>query len=357
MPNYLEFEKPIAKLEAQVAHLEADQREKSVDCSSEIQKIRDNIVQLQRKRFKNLTAWETVQVARHPDRPLVSDYINTLVKDFRELHGDRRHGDDPAIAAGFGRIGGQRVMLIGHRKGKDTRDKINCYFGCAHPEGYRKALMKMRLAEKFGLPIVCLVDTPGAYPGIGAEERGIAEAIAHNLMQMFRLRTPIVAVVIGEGGSGGALGIGIADRVALLQYSYYSVASPEACSAILWKSAAEVERAAEALQLTAPQLKKAGVIDEVLPEPLGGAHRNPQETARTIEQFIVRSLRTLGRLDIDTLLAQRHEKYARIGRVQEPPSAAAAAPVEKPSTRAKPSRKTAGKKTTKKKRSKSNAKK
>ena len=231
----LEFEKPISKLEKQINELVGVQEAKGIDYAHEINDLRQNLTSLLRKTYANLTAWETVQVARHPNRPQTRDYIDMIVKDFDELHGDRRYGDDKTIVAGMGRIGGHKLMLIGHHKGRDTKEKIACNFGCAHPEGYRKALAKMQFAEKFGLPIVTLIDTPGAYPGIGSEERGVAEAIAVNLREMSRLRTPIVCIVIGEGGSGGALGIGVGDRLAMMQYAWYSVISPEGCSGILWK--------------------------------------------------------------------------------------------------------------------------
>ena len=232
----LEFEKPLIKMEQEIQRLEASQSESGRDYRTEIDAIRKQLRAALDKAYGNLSAWETVLVARHPRRPLFRDYVQLITKDFCELHGDKLHGDDRALITGFARIAGQRVMLMGHHKGRDTREKIEANFGCAHPEGYRKALQKMKLAEKFGVPIVCLVDTPGAYPGVGAEERGIANAIAVNLMEMSRLRTPVIAAVIGEGGSGGALGIAVADRVAVMQYAYYSVISPEGCAAILWKS-------------------------------------------------------------------------------------------------------------------------
>ncbi|HEY8668868.1 MAG TPA: acetyl-CoA carboxylase carboxyltransferase subunit alpha, partial [Tepidisphaeraceae bacterium] len=272
----------------------------------------------------NLSAWETVQVARHPQRPLFKDYVELICREFRELHGDRHYGDDAAIKCGLARMAGQKVMLIGHHKGRDTKEKVQCYFGLAHPEGYRKALRCMKLAEKFGLPVVTFIDTPGAYPGIGAEERGQAESIARNLMEMSRLRTPIIAVVTGEGGSGGALGIGIADRVAMMQYAWYSVISPEACSAILFKGNESAPQLAESLKLTSKDLKQFGVIDTVIPEPLGGAHRDPHTTAHNLEQYVAKTLRDLKRCKVENLLERRYEKFRNLGVVAEPQKRATA---------------------------------
>ncbi|MEI8194898.1 MAG: acetyl-CoA carboxylase carboxyltransferase subunit alpha, partial [Phycisphaerae bacterium] len=250
----LEFEKPILKMERQINELVAQQEQKGVDYAVEIQDLRKSLTALLRKTYANLTPWETVQVARHPARPQTRDYIDLIVKDFDELHGDRHYGDDKTMVTGVGRIGGHKVMLVGHHKGRDTKEKIACNFGCAHPEGYRKALAKMQFAEKYRLPIVTFIDTPGAYPGLGSEERGVAEAIAVNLREMSLLRVPIVCVVIGEGGSGGALGIGVGDRLAMLQYAWYSVISPEGCSGILWKGGENAPDAAEALKLTSKHL-------------------------------------------------------------------------------------------------------
>src|SRR5438046_2699736 len=258
--HVLEFEKPLSKLEEQILELEAMQAAKGVDYTKELRQLRTNYTSLLRKTYDKLSAWETVQVARHPQRPLFKDYVELICREFREIHGDRQFGDDPAIMCGLARMAGHKVMLIGHHKGRDTKEKLRCQFGLAHPEGYRKALRCMKLAEKFGLPVVTLIDTPGAYPGIGAEERGQAESIARNLMEMSRLRTPIITVVTGEGGSGGALGIGVGDRVAMMEYAWYSVISPEGCSGILWKGADNAADAAEALRLTSGQLKQLGVI-------------------------------------------------------------------------------------------------
>ncbi len=309
----LPFEQPAVDLEKQIAALQA--REDADKYAEELSSLRRNRDSLLAKIYASLSAWDTVRVARHPARPQSSDYIELICRDFRELHGDRRFGDDPAIITGFGRIGPHKVMLIGHQKGKTTQEKITCHFGCTHPEGYRKALAKMKLAEKFGLPIVTLIDTPGAYPGLKAEERGQAEAIAVNLREMSRLRTPIVCVVIGEGGSGGALGIGIGDRVAMLEHAWYSVISPEGCAAILWKTADEQTNAtaANALALTSKDNLDNGLIDELIKEPLGGAHRHPQAAADSVAAWIVDGLRELRRFKPETLVRRRYEKFRRIG--------------------------------------------
>jgi acetyl-CoA carboxylase carboxyl transferase subunit alpha len=256
-----------------------------------------------------------VQVARHRDRPQTTDYINLIFDEFVELHGDRAIGDDRALRTGFARLGDYRVLIVGHQKGHTLKENAECLYGCAHPEGYRKALNKMELAAKFRLPIICLIDTPGAYPGIGAEERGQAQLIATNLLEMSRLATPIICVVIGEGGSGGALGIGIGDRVSMLQHAYYSVISPEGCAGILWKVATEETKpkAAEALRLTARDLERLGVIDDIIPEPLGGAHRDPRETANTLKTYLLRYLRELRHLAPEDLLEQRYQKFRRMG--------------------------------------------
>src|SRR5215218_6758914 len=258
--HVLEFEKPLARLEGQIHELEALQAQKQVDYTKELRHLRTNYTSLLRKTYENLSAWETVQVARHPQRPLFRDYVDLICREFREIHGDRLYGDDKAIKCGLARMAGHKVMLIGTHKGRDTKEKIECYFGLAHPEGYRKALRCMKVAEKYALPVVCLVDTAGAYPGIGAEERGQGESIARNLMEMSRLRTPIISVVCGEGGSGGALGIGVADRVAMMEFAWYSVISPEACSAILFKDGSGSAQLAESLKLTSRDLMKLGVI-------------------------------------------------------------------------------------------------
>jgi len=311
----LEFEKPLAEIESQIEAFENGAAPTGADVAKEIAELRKNHQQLLRKIYNGLTPWDTVRVARHPGRPQFRDYVRMLCKDFCELHGDRRFGDDPAIVCGFGRIGSVKCLLVGHHKGRDTQEKLACHFGCAHPEGYRKALAKMKLAEKFGLPIVTLVDTPGAYPGIGAEERGQAEAIAYNLREMSRLKTPIVSVIIGEGGSGGALGIAVADRVAMLQHSWYSVISPEGCAAILWKEANEQTNlaAAKALRLTAADNLRLGIVDEVIREPLGGAHRDPEQAAANVQKWVVDRLRELRRFKPANLPRRRYERFRKFG--------------------------------------------
>jgi acetyl-CoA carboxylase carboxyl transferase subunit alpha len=310
----LDFERPIARIEQQIAELTASQATPGRDCSKEIHELREALVALTKKTYANLTPWETVLVARHPRRPHSTDYIGMMVRDFVELHGDRSFRDDKAILTGFGRIGSHKVLLVAHRKGRETREKIDCCFGCAHPEGYRKAITKMQLAAKFNLPIVCLIDTPGAYPGVGAEERGQAYAIARNLMLMPKLPVPILCVVIGEGGSGGALGIGVGDRLALMENAYYSVISPEGGAAILWKSGTYAEQAAAALKITAKDLKALGIIDDVVPEPLGGAHRNPAEAGANLQRFINKALKDLKRMKPDVLLQRRYAKIREMGR-------------------------------------------
>ena len=309
----LSFEQPMLQLERQIQELVVIQEQKGVDYSAEIMRLRDNLTALLKKTYDNLTAWETVQVARHPGRPQTRDYIDLIVKEFEELHGDRRYGDDNAIVTGTGRIGSHKVMLLGHQKGRNTKEKIACNFGCAHPEGYRKALLKMQLAAKFKLPIVSFIDTPGAYPGLGSEERGVAEAIALNLREMAVLPTPIVCIVIGEGGSGGALGIGVGDRLAMLQYAWYSVISPEGCSGILWKGSANAADAAESLKLTSKDLKQIGIVDDVIREPLGGAHRNPRAAGEALERYIDRVLRELKAVDAAELVDQRYARLRKYG--------------------------------------------
>jgi len=316
--HVLEFERPLCKLEEQIIELESLQSQKQVDYSKELRQLRLNYSSLLRKTYDNLSPWETVQVARHPQRPILRDYIEIICREFREIHGDRRYGDDYAIVTGLARMGGHKVMLIGHHKGRDTKEKLKCFWGMAHPEGYRKALRCMKLAEKFGLPVVCLIDTMGAYPGIGAEERGQAESIARNMMEMSRLRTPIVSVVCGEGGSGGALGIGVADRVAMLEFAWYSVISPESCSAILFKSGDGAAQLAGSLKLTSRDLKQLGVIDAIIAEPLGAAHRDPHGAAHALEQYLSKTLKELKRFKIENLLEKRYDKFRGQGEVLEP---------------------------------------
>jgi acetyl-CoA carboxylase carboxyl transferase subunit alpha len=315
--HILEFEKPLARLEGQIHELEALQTHKQVDYTKELRHLRSNYTSLLRKTYEGLSAWETVQVARHPQRPLFKDFVEMICREFRELHGDRLYGDDRAIKCGLARLAGHKVMLIGTHKGRDTKEKIECYFGLAHPEGYRKALRCMKLAEKYSLPVVCLVDTAGAYPGIGAEERGQAESIARNLMEMSRLRTPIITVITGEGGSGGALGLAVADKVAMMEFAWYSVISPEGCSGILWKGSENAADAAEALKLTSKHLIKLGVIDTVVPEPLGGAHRDPHAAAHNLEQYLGKTIRDLKRTKVENLLERRYEKFRSLGEYVE----------------------------------------
>ncbi len=311
--HVLEFEKPIAKMEHEIHRLDALQAESGRDYSEVIAGIRGQLHNALRQSYAKLTAWEKVLVARHPRRPLTRDYIRMITQDFCELHGDKSYSDDQAVVCGFARLAGHRVMLIGHQKGRETREKIEVNFGCAHPDGYRKALHKMQIAAKFKVPVVCLVDTPGAYPGVEAEERGIARAIAVNLMEMSRLPTPIVAVVIGEGGSGGALGIAVADQVAVMEHAYYSVISPEGCAAILWKSGEYAAQAAEALRLTPQELKRLDLIDAIIPEPLGAAHRDPEVAAKSVSEWIGATLRDLRRLKTETLLRRRYERIRKLG--------------------------------------------
>ena len=319
----LEFEAPIVELEAKINELRSFSQTSAIDLSGQIEELENKCNEKKRAIYAHLTPWQKVQIARHPDRPLLTDYVQRMVTDFLELHGDRSYRDDPAILTGLGRVGERRVMLVGHRKGQSTREKIDCNFGCAHPEGYRKAMLKMRFAEKFNIPIVTFINTPGAYPGVGAEERGQAFVIAKNLMDMASLTVPIVSVVIGEGGSGGALGIGVGDRLLMLEHSYYSVISPEGCAAILWKDGAHASRAAEILKLTADDLSRFGIIDEVIPEPLGGAHRDRGQAIRSVEEAIARHLDELTPLDPIERREQRYEKYRRIGAFREKQNGAA----------------------------------
>jgi acetyl-CoA carboxylase carboxyl transferase subunit alpha len=311
--DYFDFEEAVAQFDQQIDELRRLSSVKGIDYSAEIRQLEQNkVVELHRV-FDNLSAWQTVQVARHPKRPLLGDFLDLMVNDFCELHGDRAFGDDKAIMTGFGHIGREKVLLIGQNKGRDTKEKIACNFGCANPEGFRKALQKMKLAEKYGLPVVTIIDTPGAYPGIGAEERGIAQAIAVNLMEMSRLKVPIISIVIGEGCSGGALGVGVADRLAIMQFAYYSVISAEGCAAILWRDGAQAPMAAEAMRLTSRDLYKLKLVDAIIPEPIGGAHRNTREAVYNVEQYITTTLRELKRLKTDKLLEQRYLKLRSLG--------------------------------------------
>jgi acetyl-CoA carboxylase carboxyl transferase subunit alpha len=310
---HLDFEKAIAEVEQQIERLQGLARERGLDVSAELVSLERKLQSLKRDVFRNLSPIERVQVARHPRRPYTLDYLNLIFTDFVELHGDRLYRDDASIVGGWARLNGETVMVIGHQKGRDMKENLLRNFGMPHPEGYRKALRLMHQAEKFGRPVVTLIDTPGAYPGLGAEERGQAEAIARNLREMAALRVPSVAVVIGEGGSGGALAIGVADRVLMLENSVYSVISPEGCAAILWKSGAEREKAATALKLTAQDLFGLEVIDEVVPEPAGGAHSQWEQTAEALQAAIVRHLGELRELGVDELRTRRWEKYMAMG--------------------------------------------
>lgn len=335
----LDFEKPVLEIERQIEAAEGELRAATAGSAGGggvpaedvlkqpgVAELTGRIAELRTLREKKLaevygelSAWQTVRVARHPKRPQTRDYIESFCKDFCELHGDRRFGDDPAIVTGFARIGPRRVMVVGHQKGRTTQEKLECHFGCAHPEGYRKALAKMKLAEKYGVPIVTFVDTQGAYPGVGAEQRGQAEAIAVNMRAMSLLKVPIIAVVIGEGGSGGALGIAVADRVAMMQFAWYSVISPEGCAAILWKQANETTNsaAAEQLNLTAEDNLRLGIVDAVIREPLGGAHRDRAAAAVALEQYVLRTLPELLAQDTDSLVNRRYERFRKLGSYAE----------------------------------------
>jgi acetyl-CoA carboxylase carboxyl transferase subunit alpha len=313
----LDFEKPIAELERQIEDLKRLASQRALDVGREIAPLEAKLVELRSEIYRNLTPYQRVQVARHPRRPYALDYLNALVADFVELHGDRLFRDDPAIVGGLGRLAGRSVVVIGQQKGRDIKENLRRNFGMAHPEGYRKALRLMQLAERFRLPVVTLIDTPGAHPGLGAEERGQAEAIARNIEAMAVLKTPLVAVIIGEGGSGGALAIAVGDRVLMLENSIYSVISPEGCAAILWRDASLKERAAEALKLTAPDLMALELIDEIVPEPPGGAHADPDGTAAALGAALERHLAELAALPTDQLLRRRAEKYLRMGKFEE----------------------------------------
>jgi acetyl-CoA carboxylase carboxyl transferase subunit alpha len=315
MPDALDFEQPLLELETRIAELAA--RDETPALRDEIARLESRLARLREKTFAGLTAWQRTQVARHARRPHARDFYRLLFDDFLELHGDRVHGDDPAIVGGLARFGGRSIVALGHQKGRDTREKIARNFGMPHPEGYRKALRLMRLAEKFGKPVLTLIDTPGAYPGIGAEERGQAEAIARNLMAMAELRVPIIAVVTGEGGSGGALAIAVADRVFMLEHAVYSVISPEGCAAILWNDAAKAPEAAGLMRITAPDLLRFGVIDGIIPEPAGGAHRNFEAAAAAVRAVVRDSLAVLSDKSADVLVTERYEKFRRIGVFEE----------------------------------------
>ncbi len=316
-PNYLEFEQPIAELEAKIRELQFATDDAGINISDEVAKLQEKCKSMTESIFASLTPWQTAQMARHPQRPYSQFYIDQIFTDFDELHGDRLYADDSAIIGGVARLDGQPVMVIGHEKGRDTKEKIQRNFGMPRPEGYRKAKRLMELAERFSMPIITFIDTPGAYPGIGAEERGQSEAIARNLFVMADLKVPIICTVIGEGGSGGALAIGLGDRVMMLEYSVYSVISPEGCASILYKSAERASDAADAMGITSSRLLELGLIDRIVQEPLGGAHRNPEDTADTLRKALVEELSTLTKLPVATLQKQRDAKWREYGEFKE----------------------------------------
>lgn len=315
--NFLDFEQPIAELEAKIDELRFVGDDSEVNISEEIERLKSKSDSLTRSIFSNLSPWQVAQLARHPQRPHTLDYIAEISPDFQELHGDRMFSDDPAIVGGLGRLDGISVVIIGHQKGRNTKSRVRRNYGMPKPEGYRKALRLMVLAEKFQVPVVTLIDTPGAYPGVGAEERGQSQAIARNLFVMSQLKTPIVTAVIGEGGSGGALAVGLSDSLIMLEYSVYSVISPEGCASILWKSADKAEDAAESMGITSDRLQNLGLVDEVLKEPLGGAHRAPAAMAETLKNAIIANLQRLDALDADDLVAQRQARLKSYGKFRE----------------------------------------
>jgi acetyl-CoA carboxylase carboxyl transferase subunit alpha len=311
--KFLDFEQPIAELEAKIKELRRVQFDNDINISDALEQLESKSKALTESIFSGLSDWQISQLSRHPGRPYTLDYIDLIFSDFHELHGDRAYADDPAIICGLARLEGQPVALIGHQKGRDTKEKIYRNFGMPRPEGYRKALRVMKMAERFGLPIICLIDTPGAYPGIGAEERGQSEAIARNLFEMARLHTPIICTVIGEGGSGGALAIGVGDRLIMLEYSTYSVISPEGCASILWKSADKSQLAAEAMGITSDRIREQGFLDEVVREPLGGAHRDFQRTAMNLRETLLRHLEELKRDSMERLMEKRYQRIMAFG--------------------------------------------
>ncbi|MFH1856106.1 MAG: acetyl-CoA carboxylase carboxyltransferase subunit alpha [Candidatus Omnitrophota bacterium] len=313
----LDFERPILELERKVEELKKFADAEKIDLTKDIQKLEKHLEKLKIDTYQNLSPWQRIQIARHPKRPYTLDYIGEIMTDFIELHGDRLFGDDRALIGGLAKFDNQNVVVVGHQKGRDTKENVACNFGCAHPEGYRKALRLFKMAEKFHFPVISFIDTPGAYPGIGAEERGQSGAIAENLSAMSILKTPIVVVIIGEGGSGGALGIGVGDRVCILENAYYSVISPEGCAAILWKDRQKSPEAAAALKLTGKDLLQLGIVDEVIPEPLGGAHRDFQETAHNVKDAISRHLNEIKNLSLGELVKSRYQKFRKIGIINE----------------------------------------
>jgi acetyl-CoA carboxylase carboxyl transferase subunit alpha len=315
--KFLDFEQPIAELEAKIDELRYVGHDSEININEEVARLKAKSESLTKNIFAKLTPWQIARVARHESRPYTLDYLGMIVPDFQELHGDRMYADDPAIVGGIGRLNGRACMFIGHQKGRDTKERVRRNYGMPKPEGYRKAQRLMRMAEKFNLPLITLIDTPGAYPGVGAEERGQSEAIAYSLYLMAGLKTPIISVVIGEGGSGGALAIGVSDRLLMLQYAVYSVISPEGCASILWKSAEKAEVAAEAMRITASSLNEFGLVDEVLKEPLGGAHRNPEQAAEVIRNALLKNLDELEQLSTEQLLEERRQRLASFGQFRE----------------------------------------
>ena len=322
------FERPIYDLEARLAKLDGTAGD-SVAAREEIRRLRRELNALKKKIYSHLEPWQTVQVARHQDRPMTMDYLELVFDEFVELHGDKAFGDDQAIRTGFAKLDEYKVLVVGHQKGKTLKERTACNFGHAHPEGYRKAMGKMKVAAKFGLPIICLIDTPGAYPGIGAEERGVAQVIADSMFEMAALPVPIICIVIGEGGSGGAVALGVGDHIAILEHAYYSVITPEGCAGILWKSGEYAEQAAKALKITSGDLDSMGIVDGVIEEPLGGAHRDHHQAAARLKQYLIRCLRELTARDVDQLLEERYQKFRKIGVYFEgPPESSAEAHVD-----------------------------
>lgn len=317
--KFLDFEQPIAELEAKIEELRKVEFDNDINISDTLKQLEEKSEMLTETIFASLSDWQISQLSRHPERPYTLDYIKYMMSDFHELHGDRAYADDPAIVCGLAKLEGQPVMVIGHQKGRDTKEKVYRNFGMPKPEGYRKALRVMKMAERFQLPIICLIDTPGAYPGIGAEERGQSEAIARNLFEMAKLRTPIICTVIGEGGSGGALAIGVGDRLTMMEFSTYSVISPEGCASILWKSADKSKLAAEAMGITSDRVREQGFLDEVIREPLGGGHRDHRRTALNLRETLIRLLDELKKEDMETILAKRYQRILAFGSYLEEP--------------------------------------
>lgn len=315
--KFLDFEQPIAELEAKIEELRKVESDNEINISDALKELEEKSERLMESIFSNLSDWQISQLSRHPERPYTLDYIKHMFTDFHELHGDRTYADDPAIVCGLAKLEGQPIMVIGHQKGRDTKEKVRRNFGMPRPEGYRKALRMMKMAERFGLPLICLIDTPGAYPGIGAEERGQSEAIARNLFEMAKLRTPVICTVIGEGGSGGALAIGVGDRLVMLEYSIYSVISPEGCASILWKSADKSKLAAEAMGITSDRVRAQGFLDEVVREPVGGGHRDPHKIALNLRKALIKLLEELKKEDIDDLLEKRYSRIMSFGSFTE----------------------------------------